>query len=403
MANDGIDLSNPDTYTEHVPYAEFARLRREAPVARRHEHIGGEYWAVTRHADVVKVLKTPAVFSSARMGSLISDPPPAFLPTIRQGMLHRDPPDHTKLRRVVNQEFTPSRVVKLERQIEVRAAALVDAVAGSGECDYARDVAGEMPVQVICDILGVPMSDRGGLTKLTERMLESPLRDPAAAMQDTLGAVAEMKAYGNQLADEKRAHPTDDLLSDLIHGEAGQTLTQGEFEALFVLLFNAGSDTTKSLLAFGVNLLLERPELWERLQREPELVGGAVEEMLRFEPPVIQFRRTASRDTELNGVQIREGEKVVVFFPSANRDESVFERPDEFDIERKQNDHLSFGYGTHFCLGAPLARVEAKHVLLQSLARFDSPKRIAPLVTNRSNFVRGVRSLQIKFEPRART
>lgn len=393
-----IELSNPDTYAEGMPYEAFKQLRSEQPVSWRSESGGNDYWAVTRYQDVVTILRNPAEYSSWRGGSLISDPSPAFLDKMREGLLHRDPPAHTALRRLVNKAFTPRRIMELEKRIAYYATVLVDRVIDRGSCDFARDIAAEMPVFVICEILGVPIEDRLRLTSLTERMLETPVTDRTASAQDTMAAVAEMRAYGAELGRQKRREPANDLVSELLHVEnEGQKLTEGEFEALFLLLFNAGSDTTRSLLCFGLNLLLDHPDLLVRLREAPTLLPVAIEEMLRYESPVIQFRRTATTEVELGGCRISEGEKVVVFFPSANRDEMVFSEPERFDISRSPNDHLSFGYGTHFCLGAMLARVEARHVFQQVLGRLRGLERAGPLVTARSNFVRGVRHLEIKY------
>lgn len=393
-----IDLSNPDTYTKSVPYEAFRVLRDTDPVSRRDEPNGGRYWAVTRYADVRAVLSNPAQFSSARNGSLISDPPPPMLAKMREGLLHKDPPDHTRVRRLVNKAFTPRRVAELEHRIERHASALVGAILDRGSCDFAKDVAKEMPLFVICEILGVPLADRQRLHRLTERMLESPVSDPAEALKDVGAAVAEMRAYGTELGREKRARPADDLVSDILASEEEQRrITDGEFEALFLLLFNAGSDTTASLLGFGVNLLLDRPDLYDRLRGDLSLVPRAIEEILRYEPPVIQFRRTATSAVEVASTRIDEGDKVVVYFPSANRDERVFPDPDRFDIDRTPNDHLSFGHGTHFCFGAPLARVEAKHVFQQLFRRVRKIERAGPLEMGRSNFVRGLKSLKVSL------
>jgi cytochrome P450 len=215
-----------------------------------------------------------------------------------------------------------------------------------------------------------------------------------------MAAAGEMRAYGADMLAGKRARPTEDIMSDLLAAEVdGRRLTQGELEAFFMLLFNAGADTTRSLLCYGLDLLLDRPELIRRLRDQPPLLGPAIEEMLRFESPVIQFRRTATRDVELAGRRLREGDKVVVFFPSANRDAAVFHDPDRFDIDRAPNEHLAFGIGPHFCLGAALARLETSHVLSCALAAFANPRRAAPLIAARTNFVRSVRHLEIAFDP----
>ena len=396
-----VDLGDPDTYTRGMPHDEFRRLRAEDPVSRQPEVGGRGFWAVTRYHDVVSVLRTPKVFSSWRGGVLLADPPAEFLEKLRENMFNRDPPDHTALRRLVNKAFSPRRIEELDGRIAAHAIQLVGAVKHAGRCDFATQIAGEMPLFVICEILGVPLADRKRLYALTERMFGSDLKDRAAALADGMQAANELRAYGAELGREKAKSPADDMVSDLLTAEIdGRRLTDGEFQAFFMLLFNAGADTTRSLLCYGLDLLLERPELMERLRREPDLVPAAIEEMLRFEPPVIQFRRTATQDTELAGRTIREGDKVVVFFPSANRDETVFADPDRFDIERTPNDHLAFGYGTHYCLGAPLARLESKHVFQTLLREVHRIELAAPIEVSRTNLIRSIRRLEIAYEPR---
>ena len=396
-----VRLADPETYAGGFPHAAFRALREQAPVSWQDDPGGKGFWAVTRYHDIVHVLRNPKVFSSWLGGALLADPPPAFLEKLREGMLNRDPPDHTMLRRLVNKAFSPRRVEALEQRIEAHAAQLVDRIRERGTSDFAKEVAGEMPLFVICEILGVPAEDRRTLYALTERMFGSDIVDPAAALRDGMAAAQQLRAYGAELGRHRAVDPGEDIVSDLLRAEIeGRRLTAGEFEAFFQLLFNAGADTTRSLLCFGLDLLLERPAVVARLRRDMSLLPGAIEEILRYEPPVIQFRRTAAQDTELAGQQIRTGDKVVVFFPSANRDDAVFADPDSFEIERSPNDHLSFGYGTHFCLGAPLARLESKHVLAGILTKLDGLERAGAMVQSRTNFIRSVRSLPIRFTAR---
>ena len=393
-----VDLADPETYARGMPYDEFRRLRA-APVAWHAEPGGRGYWAVTRHADVVAVLRNSAVYSSWLGGALLADPPAEFLARLREGIMHRDPPDHTLLRGVVSAAFNPRRVALLDRRIAEQARVLVDRVRGAGHCDFSREIAGPLPLFVICEILGVPEADRAALSALTLRMLCNEHPDPAEALRDGMAAAGELRAYGAALGQRKRAAPADDLVSELLAAAAvdGRRLTDGEFQAFFMLLFNAGTETTRSTLCHGLDALLERPAVLAQLRGDPALLPSAVEEMLRFESPVIQFRRTAARATELGGARIAEGDKVVVFLPSANRDEAVFRDPDTFDLARSPNPHVSFGFGAHYCIGAPLARLEGRHVLAAVLAAFPRIERVRPLVAARTNFVRSVRHLEIAF------
>jgi cytochrome P450 len=268
----------------------------------------------------------------------------------------------------------------------------------AGHCDFATEIAGKIPLFVICEILGVPAEDRDALYALTARMLGTELPDPDDALRDGMAAAEQIRAYGAALGRTKRAAPADDLASELLAATLdGRRLTEGEFQAFFMLLFNAGSDTTRSLLCYGLDLLLDRPAVVAQLRADPALLPVAIEEMLRYETPVIQFRRTATCDTVLHGARIAEGDKVVAFFPSANRDDSVFRDPDRFDIARAPNPHLAFGYGTHYCIGAPLARLEGRCVFGEVLAKLHRLERTRPMVAARTNFVRRVRHLEIAF------
>jgi len=392
------DLADPDTYKDGVPHDVFRELREHEPISWRTEKAGRGFWAVTRYHDIVSILRTPGVYSSWRGGALLADPPPEFLDKLREGLLNRDPPDHTKLRRLVNKALSPRQIERLDLKVAQRAKALVGSIRERGHCDFALEIAREMPLFMISEILGVPTEDRQALHELTIRALGTYIADPKEALRDQLAAANALRDYGGELRTRKAAAPGDDLASKLVAAEIeGRRLTEGEFRAFFLLLFNAGTDTTRGLLCYGLDLLLQHPESAQRLRAEPALLESAIEEMLRYESPLLQVRRTATRDVELAGAQIKEGDKVVVFFPSANREAAVFPDPDRFDIARTPNDHIAFGFGAHHCLGAPLARLEARHVFREVLAQLRDIERSAPAVTLRSNFVRGLRSLQIRF------
>lgn len=402
MASIGqVDLVDPDLYARGFPHDVFRELRRHEPVSRRFERGGPGFWAVTRYADVVQVLRSPQVFSSWRGSVLVADPPPPFLEKLRESMMNRDPPDHTWLRRTVNKTLNPRRIAALGSKVSSCAHDLIAQLCARGRCDFAVEVAEQMPLFMISEILGVPEEDRATLYPLTVRMLGSEIVDPAAALADRRRAADEMRAYGAELRALKRARPGDDLTSELLAAEVdGRRLTDTEFDAFFMLLFNAGTDTTRSLLCYGLDLLIDRPPLFDRLRGDPERLPAAIEEMLRYESPLIQVRRTTTRDVELGGVRISEGDKVVVFFPSANRDDAVFRYPDGFDVTRAPNEHIAFGFGAHHCLGAPLARLEAKHVFREICDQWTRIERTAPYVPVRTNFIRGMRHMPLGFGAR---
>lgn len=396
------DLADPRTYDEGPPHDFYRHLRAHEPVSWHREPGGPGYWVVTRHADLLSVVKNPKDYSSWRGGVLIADPPPEFLPKLRQSMLSRDPPDHTRYRRLVGRAFSPRRLAEIEARIAAHADKLVEGIADRGSCDFVACVAGEMPLFVICEILGVPPDDRGELYRLTTRMLANDHPDPREALADGMRAAGEMRAYGAALGARKRASPGDDLVSDLLAAQVdGHSLSDEDFQAFFMLLFNAGADTTRSLLAFGLDLLLDRPAELARLRADPSALPVAIEELIRFISPVMHFRRTTTRAVELGGKQIEAGAKVVVCFNSANRDEQVFAEPDVLDLQRHPNPHVGFGAGPHTCLGGPLARMESRHVLRAVLERLDEIERVSPLVRHRSNLINSARALHIRYTRRS--
>lgn len=392
-----IDLLDLAHYEKGPPHELFARLRREAPVYRHPERDGPGFWAVTRYADVVRVSRDAETFSSFQGGTMVQDPPPEQLFVIRQMMLNMDPPQHTKLRALINKGFTPRMVERLRARIGELARAIVDRVAARGECDFVTDVAGELPSYVIAELMGIPLEDGRELYRLTERMhTAAPTPE---GMADAQRAIFEMMSYANGIREEKRARPANDIASTLLAAELdGEKLTDLEFDMFFLLLINAGGDTTRNLVAGGMLALIDHPEERRVLATDSSLLPSAIEEMLRFTSPVVHFRRTATRDTELGGVEIAAGDKVVVFYASANRDEQVFTEPDRFDVRRSPNEHVAFGGGgVHYCLGANLARVEIRALFEQVLSRMPDLELAGPVERLRSNFISGPRRMPVRF------
>lgn len=403
-----LRLGDPDTYAKAMPYETFARLRREAPVAwidepARPEHgveAGPGFWAVTRHADVDAVSRDQATFSSWRGTTFLHDPKPHEVPLLRQMMLNMDPPEHTNLRRIVSRVFTPRAVAELVGSIEGYAATIVDRIAPKGEADFVEEVAAEMPLLVLADVLGIPGSDRHLLFDWTNRLIGYDDPEFGGDEKRFRSAFAEMFAYAAEETEKKRATPGDDVWSRIVNAEVdGERLTPGELDRFFQLLVVAGNETTRNHLTGGLYALSLHPDQWARLRRDPDLLPRALDEVLRWWPPVIQFRRTATKDTTLAGQPIAEGDKVVIFYASANRDESVFDDSDRFDIDRDPNPHLSFGIGPHFCLGATLAKLEARVMLTELFRRLPDLEVAGAPERLRSNFINGIRHLPVRFTP----
>jgi cytochrome P450 len=381
------------TFASGPPHALFARMRAEAPVCWHPEPAGPGFWALTRHADVLAISRDSATFSSARAGYMTTDMDPSAVAQSRLMLLGMDPPDHTRLRSLVNRGFTPRRVARLEPRIRALSAAIVDAVAERGACDFVADVSGELPSLLIAELMGIPPDDGRRLYRLTERMHQNE------APADAHAAVIEMLGYAAAVRGAKRARPADDIASVLLRAEIdGERLSDLEFDLFFLLLINAGGDTTRNLVASGMLALLAHPAELAALRADRSLLPGAIEEMLRFVPPVVQFRRTLTRDAELGGQKLREGEKLVMFYPAANRDEAVFAEPDRFDIRRAPNPHLAFGGGgAHYCLGANLARLEIRCLFEAVLGRLHDLELAGPVERLHSWFIDGPRAMPVRF------
>jgi cholest-4-en-3-one 26-monooxygenase len=397
-----LDVYDPGAYVEEVPHAAFRWLRRNDPVHWQALPGGGGYWALTRHADVVAASRDPETFSAAQQSILIQDPDPEALPMLRTQLLSMDPPEHGRLRRTVLGGFTPGMVRRMEPRIRELAAGILDAAADRGECDFVREVAAELPVQVIAEIMGVPASDRHRLSEWGDRLTGMDDPETAVSPQETRQASFDMGAYGFALAGERKGRAGGDLISVLMNAEfEGHRVTEVEFAGLFVQITVAGNETTRTLLSQALLALIEHPDAWRALRAAPVLLETAVEELLRFTSPLHYFRRTATRDVELRGRKIREGEAVALLYSSANRDEEVFALPDRLDLRREPNPHLAFGFGEHFCLGAKLARLEARVFFEELLARFERIELAGPPRRLRSNLINGLKALPVRLVRRA--
>ncbi len=397
-----VDLME-DTWATDVPHEAFALLRREAPVFWHDldsEKAPG-FWAVTKHADVRAVSRDTETYSNEAMGTFIADPTPEGLAVMRMTLLNMDPPRHNRYRRLVSRGFTPRTIRLLEEQIRRRATDIVDGVCEKGEIDLVAEVSAEMPAQMICDMIGVPPGDRKQIVEWTNTMVgfDDPYwrNTPEAGEQ----AAAEIYAYCAHLAEQRRTDPRDDILSVLVHAEVdGERLTPDELNMFFVVLAVAGNETTRNLITHAVRALIEHPDAQAQLVAEPEQWDGAVEEFLRWGTSIHNFRRTATCDTVLHDQEIREGDKVVVYYMSANYDEDVFADPYTFDITREPNDHLTFGGGgEHYCLGAGLARSEIKAMVRELVTRLPDLEVVGEPIRMRSDFINGVNRMDVRFTP----
>jgi cytochrome P450 len=395
-----VDLLSSATFANGQPHHEYRWLRDHAPVYHHPEPDGPGFWAVTRYDDVKAIGRDPETFSSEPT-VMITDETAIEIGDHKM-MLMADPPYHTRLRRVINSEFTPKSAARWQPRIESLCRKIVDEVVERGECDFMTDIAGEIPSYVIAELMGIPLEDGRRLYSLTETIHAAPESQPAGA---GLGAVIEMFNYAHEVAEDKRKQPRADLASKIVHAEVdGRSLDDIDFNLFFLLLVDAGGDTTRNLLGGGLLALFDHPDERARLQEDLDgCLPGAVEEMLRWVSPVIYMRRRTTRSLKLHDVEIHEGDKVVMYYGSANRDERAFDDPDRFDVTRLPNDHLAFGGGgPHFCLGAHIARIEIAAMLREVLTRLPDIEAAGPVEWLPSNFISGPKHLPVRFTERPR-
>jgi cytochrome P450 len=390
------NLCDPAVFAGGPPHDLFRRFREESPVCFLPEADGPGFWGVFGYDDVLEVSRHPARFGSN---------PSVFIQDIEDDssaaselLINQDPPRHTQLRKLINRGFTPRQINALEPRIRGIVAELLDAAATRGEFDLVEDVAVEVPLQVIAELVGVPPDDRHKVFAWTERMMSNDEDDAATMQADARTAIMEMFAYADGLAASRAGGNGDDLLSVLLRAEVdGDRLTQLDVDVFFMLLMNAGSETTRNLITGGTLALFEHPDERARLTADPSLLPTAIEEMLRWVTPVMHFRRTAREDCALGGQEIHTGDKVVMWYVSANRDEAAFKDADRFDVARTPNEHVAFGAGgPHFCLGASLARLEARVLFEELLTRMPDLELAGEPRRLRSNFINGIKSLPVR-------
>jgi cytochrome P450 len=392
-----IDLLDPASFDGGQPHDTFAWLRANEPVFRHPKPDGGHFWAITRHADVRAIGRDHRTFSNAAGGIHINDMPADALAVVNQMMLYQDPPKHHRYRRLVRDPFQPDGASAMNARISQLAHEIVDKVAGRGECDLVEDIAGELPSYVIADMLGIPLDDGRRLYTLTEKMHSANVPPEEGG-----AAVFEMLMYAAEVRNRKLAEPADDISSALVHATVdGEELSADEFNWFFLLLINAGGDTTRNAVGGGMLALFEHPDERRRLQADLDgLAATATDEILRWCSPVIYMRRTALKDTEVGGVPIAEGDALALYYGAANRDSDVFTEADRFDVGRRPNDHIAFGGGVHFCLGVHIARVEIEAMLRELLTRLPDIEPAGDAEWLESNFISGPKRLPVRWPVR---
>lgn len=412
LGDDHADLTSHDTFTRGVPHATFLRLRREDPVAWIDETDGSGFWAVTRYRDIIDVSRDTATFTSTkgiRLEEMDEEETAA-----RRTIMETDPPEHTRLRRLVNRGFTRRAVQEYEDSIRELAAGVCDTAVEVGEFDFVQQVARQLPMRMLGRLLGIPDADGEHLVELGDQMIANtdpeftrhvvdlsdteeyrllPFRSPAAI---------ELFDYAQVQADDRRAHPGDDIITKLLQPTSdGEPLSDLEFKNFFALMVAAGNDTTRYTMTAGMQALLDRPHLLDELRHGDErLWETATEEILRWGSVTMHFRRTATRDVELRDRRIRAGDKVVTYFISGDYDDEQFPEPFRFDIRRDPNDHMAFGRGgPHLCLGAWLARLEIRVLFQELIRRVRAVEQTGPEERLRSNFIAGIKHLPVRVTP----
>lgn len=393
------DLNDPGAFVPGVPHETFSHWRRTDPVHFIERDDGPGYWSVTTYDEVVAASGDAATFSSERGGVFMFELEEEILAQQNMLMLMMDPPRHTRYRLLVSRAFTPRNIRVLEESIVAAARSIVDSVVERGECDFVTDLAAELPLQVIVDIMGVPQEDRHLIFDWSNTMIGADDPEFARDPSDAERAMTELFAYSHALAEERRKSPRDDILTSLTQADIdGDRLSDLEIDLFFLLLAVAGNETTRNLMANGMHALFQHPDQLARLRADLGLLDTAIEEMLRCACPVMYFARIATRDAELGGKDIAEGDRVALWYISANRDEAVFDDPHRFDVGRTPNPHIAFGgRGPHHCLGERLARTEIKALFTEVFTRIPDLELAGDVPRLRSNFINGTKHMPVRF------
>jgi cytochrome P450 len=407
MELEQIDLASLDLYVDGDPHAAWKLLRARAPV-HWNQHRSRGFWSISRYQDALAIYRDPMTFSSENgIVAILTDKQDEMASSLgfRKMLIFNDPPRHTRMRQLVNRRFTPRALAPLEAPIRTIATEILDSVAPRGQCDFVLEVATKLPTAVICEMMGIPRGDRDLMFALANMSVGS--QDPEYQVDGDgrrtgQQAQREYFEYLTRLVEQRRTHLSSDLLSAIIAGEFdGQRLTPSEIVFNSFLFVVAGQETTRNAISGGMLALLRNPAERARLMADRSLMPTATEEILRYVSPVTHIMRTAKRDVELHGHKIRAGDRVVIWNASANRDEDVFPDADRFDVARTPNEHLGFGHGEHYCLGANLARLEIKVMIEEVLARLPDMELMGEVTRLRSHFVAGIKHMPVRYTPAA--
>jgi cholest-4-en-3-one 26-monooxygenase len=402
------NLLDPDTYAEGMPYGALQEIREAGPVVKIDDPITGiPYWVVTRQQELDFICKNAKIFSSAERSPFPMEFEDWIITDVhRKTIIGMDPPEHQLVRRIMRNAFTPKNVDSYEPTLREHAKRIVDAVAKRGECEFVEEVAAELPLIAILELLGVPLEDRKKFFDWTNTMIFAD--DPDMAIDEMAGQLAsvEVITYALDLANKFRENPNDSLLGALLEGEAkGRTISEEEFGWMFILILVGGNESTRTVIAQGMRLLMEHPDQLQYLVDNPDKISDACEEMLRYNTAFISMRRTAMEDIELGGQLIAKGDKVLLHYHTINHDEDVFgDDAMDFDVRRAErqpdlyNQHRSFGIGQHFCIGSHLARMELLIMMQEIIPRLRNPKFAAAPKFVRSFFVNAMKEMKISFD-----
>jgi len=402
----GFDFTDPDLYAQRVPLEEFAELRRTAPVfwSPTEYHAKGfdddGYWVVTRHADIVSISRNAEVFSTSENTAIAQFRPDMTRDGIEMQrfiMLNMDPPKHTSQRGIISRGFTPRAINGLKQALSERAEKIVTEAVARGEGDFVNDVAVELPLQAISELLGVPQEDRRKIFTWSNQMVGADDEDLRGGEEEAMTAATQMLGYAMELAQDRVQCPMDDIVTKLVTATVdGESLSSDEFGFFVLLLAVAGNETTRNAISHGMNAFLDHPEQWELYKQGRHRT--APDEIVRWASPIVVFQRTALEDTQVGGVDIAKGQRVAMFYSSANHDTEVFDHPERFDITRDPNPHLGFGgTGAHHCIGANLARLEIDLIFnaiadhMPNIAKIAEPRRL------RSGWINGIKELRVRY------